>query len=95
MLNHIVFFKARPEASITEVKAAVRRLHELVGVVMEMKTFWLSTSPTQDSGWDACLKIEFESEEEMERYSIHPLHAAIAKEINAVATVAIFDGWED
>lgn len=93
MLHHVVLFKKKAGVSSTLFLELVEGLRDLVGVIPEMQNFWLSTNPTEKSNWDACLKIEFESQAALDVYSVHESHAKLAQEINKIADVAVFDGF--
>ncbi len=83
-LKHAVFFKFKEGTSAEAKKQVEEGLSSLPAEIEEIKAFEWGTnnSPeTHDQGFTHCFMLTFDSEKDLQTYSDHPTHVAVAKDL--------------
>ena len=101
MLRHVVMWKISGEL----IGSGLRRedvaqtlsdaLADLVGVVPGIISLTVGPNCVNAEGnWDFGLVVDFETEEDMQAYAVHPAHREVVKQIRAVVSErAAVDFW--
>ncbi len=80
MVKHVILWTLKEECNAQEVKGEMKRaLEGLVGVVPGLLALKVEICPLASSNADVMLYSEFESEEALKGYAIHPAHVAVAE----------------
>ncbi len=82
MVKHVILWKikeAYSDAQKAEIKAGVKKgLENLMGVVPGLTFIQVNTEGLASSNADLMLDSEFESEEALKGYAVHPAHVEVA-----------------
>ncbi len=79
MVKHIILWTLKEEFDRIEVKTAMKvALEGLVGVVPGLLKMQIEIEPLDSSNADVMLYSEFESEEALKGYAVHPAHVEVA-----------------
>jgi hypothetical protein len=85
MLKHVVFLKFKPEASESDIEDIEKGLASLPSRIPEIKRYEFGRDILRsDRSYDFALISEFEDQEAMGRYQIHPYHFAVLNKIRAI-----------
>ena len=94
MLRHIVLFKKKPElaqdlALEERVYVGLKRLDQVVDLI---KSWRMSKNElSRPVCWDYVLESEFETEEDLKIYLIHPEHLKLMDDIKCYFDIAVVD----
>lgn len=94
MLRHIVLFKKKPElaqdlALEERVYVGLKRLDRVVDLI---KSWRMSKNElSRPVCWDYVLESEFETEEDLKTYLIHPEHLKLMDDIKCYFDIAVVD----
>ena len=82
MVKHIVLFKLKPSISLKEKKEMINNFKHAIEALSESMDFirsvFVGANINEDEKWDICLESEFDTLDDVRRYSSHPLHLAAA-----------------
>ncbi len=79
MVKHIILWNLKEEYNQESIKQAMKvALEGLVGVVPGLITMKIEIYPLPTSNVDVMLYSEFDSEEALKGYAIHPAHVHVA-----------------
>jgi len=85
MLKHIVFMKFKPGTNGDDIKDIEKGLAGLPDRIPEIKRYEFGRDILRsDRSYDFALLSEFEDQEAMKRYQVHPYHFAVLNKINTV-----------
>lgn len=85
MLKHVVFMKFKPDTSDAEIDQIEKGLAGLPARIPEIKRYEYGRDILRtDRSYDFALISEFEDQDAMKRYQVHPYHFAVLNKINAV-----------
>jgi hypothetical protein len=85
MLKHIVFLKFKPGTSEDDIKGIEKGLAGLPDRIPGIRRYEFGRDILRsDRSYDFALLSEFEDQDAMKRYQIHPYHFAVLNKINAV-----------
>ena len=101
MLRHVVMWKISGDLTGDGVRredvaeTLSGALADLVGVVPGIVSMTVGTNCVNAEGnWDFGLVVDFETEEDLQVYAVHPAHLEVVKQIRAVVSVrAAVDFW--
>lgn len=83
MVKHIVLFKLKEELPATEKQAVMNQFKEAIEAlpakisVIRKIEVGLNVNPAE--AWDIALYSEFDSQEDVKTYAVHPDHVAAGK----------------
>lgn len=82
MVKHVILWKLKDELSAEEKRTvkenAKKNLEGLLGKISGLSSICVHISPLPSSNVDMMLDSEFESEEALKNYSVHPSHVEVA-----------------
>ncbi len=79
MVKHIILWNLKEEFNTQEIKRDMKKyLESLVDVVPGLLRMWIEIEPLGTSNVDVMLYSEFESEDALKGYAIHPEHIRVA-----------------
>ncbi len=79
MVKHVILWTLKEGSNTPEVKREMKaRLEGLVGTVPGLLAMEIAIQPLASSNADVMLYSEFESEEALKGYAVHPAHVAVA-----------------
>ncbi len=79
MIRHIILWTLKDEFNNNKVKLEMKAsLEGLVGIVPGLLTMEVEIRPLESSNADVMLYSEFESEDALKAYAIHPEHVKVA-----------------
>ena len=85
MLKHIVFLKFKPGTNEDDIKGIEKGLAGLPDRIPEIKRYEFGRDILRSNrSYDFALLSEFEDQDAMKRYQVHPYHFAVLNKINAV-----------
>ncbi len=85
MLKHIVFMKFNPGTSEDDIKDIEKGLAGLPDRIPGIKRYEFGRDILRsDRSYDFALISEFEDQEAMKQYQVHPYHFAVLNKINAI-----------
>ena len=85
MLKHIVFLKFKPGTNNDDISDIEKGLSGLPDRIQEIKRYEYGRDIVRsDRSYDFALISEFEDQDAMKRYQVHPYHFAVLNKINAV-----------
>ncbi|QGU96206.1 Dabb family protein [Clostridium bovifaecis] len=74
MFTHVVFFKLK-EPTIENMRRAKSILEGMKGNIPQLKGIEVGTDVVRSQrSYDICLITRFDSQEEMDKYQVHPYH---------------------
>ena len=94
MLKHIVLFKKKPEVSKADFDRVIGKFADLHLEISEISSWWFRLPENPGAPYEAGFVSEFESEEALQAYVVHPAHEKLAAEAGEVATAAVFDAFD-
>ena len=89
MIRHVVMWKFRSEAEgntkLQNMEIVKEKLYDLVPIISEIKRMEIGFDITEsEMSMDLMLLTEFDSVDDMNKYSVHPKHLEVAKFVRAV-----------
>lgn len=85
MLKHIVFLKFKPGTTEDDISDIEKGLSGLPDRIPEIKRYEFGRDIVRsDRSYDFALISEFEDQEAMKRYQVHPYHLVVLNKIKAV-----------
>lgn len=96
MIQHIVLFQLRPEATEEEVAAAIATMRALPAQIPEIRGYRVSSHlDGREAPYSLALVSTFATRESMARYEAHPAHVAFVEQFLPIArSTIIFDSEE-
>lgn len=98
MVRHLVMWKVQAtdertkEENMVEMKA---RLMALSGQIEELKAIEVGINfNSSDAAYDVVLETNFDTEEDLNAYQIHPKHQAVVGFVKSVATARVVVDYE-
>ena len=96
MLTHIVCWKYKPETSEETRREHRERLHALVEVIPDIKSFNVGADILHlDRSFDTGLVAIFEDRDALDRYTDHPEHQKVAAMGRELSQQAVSVDFED
>ena len=85
MLKHLVFLKFKPGTAEDDIADIEKGLAGLPARIPEIKHYEFGRDIFHtDRSYDFALVSEFENQDAMKRYQVHPYHFAVLNKINAI-----------
>ncbi len=78
MIKHVVMWKFQ-ENKEKEMKIFLEKLNELKNIIPEIKMLETGININEKNDYDAILISEFESFEDLDKYSNHPKHKEVGE----------------
>ena len=84
MLKHVVLFKFKDsEDKFVQMQQIKIKLENLVDCIDELKSMEVGININPQESWDLTLSCCVETMEDLDKYSNHPAHIKVAKELIA------------
>ncbi len=81
MIKHIVFFKSKENHSKADMDEMVSRFQALPKTIPFAKNFSIGMDISHRGTYDMALSCDFETEDELKAYGVHPDHRGIVTEL--------------
>ena len=86
MLKHVVFLKFKPGTSETDIAEIEKGLASLPARIPEIKRYEFGRDILRsERSYDFALISEFEDQDAMGRYQVHPYHFAVLNKIKTIS----------
>lgn len=85
MLKHVVLFKFKPDTKDADIANVEKGLAALPARISEIKRYEFGRDIVKsDRSYDFALVSEFEDEDAMKAYQMHPYHMAVLNQLNMI-----------
>lgn len=95
MVEHLVLFKMKPDATTADEDKLLASLHELTAIETVVELSCGRNFSARSQGHALALRVLFKSREDLQTYQDHPLHQQALKEVILpvieLVTVADYD----
>ena len=80
MLHHIVLLKTKPGLSPVKHDRILTDAREKLTTISGVMNLYAGTPADPDSDWNICLAMDFQDEQALQTYRIHPVHVAYVRD---------------
>ena len=89
MIKHVVMWKFKSGVAESEKQEMKQRLEALMGKVPTLAAISVGLDIShKDRSWDIVLYSEFESQDDLKAYAVHPQHLEVADFVKTVVSEA-------